>query len=208
MNWSALRISVCLSLLVFSACGTEKVESLPDGRGLLDAVYKNMGRIYSYHANALLEADGGQATIDGDFGVDRVRFTMQRFDGEQMRVLILDKMAYVSVGSDTSWSVDTTGGALAMSQLITGPAGPKLGVTRDQTVISVGTEQIDGYTTTHLRVERTAPIDIWVGIDSSAGPIVRRIRMPSTSTPGGSATITYTDFNKDFQISAPRVVQP
>lgn len=198
-----LRCTAVVCLVAFSACTTEKAEAPADGRSMLDAVYRSMGRVYSYHAVAVLEADGDRATIEGDFGVDRIRYTMERFDGEEMRVIVAGKVAYVSSGSDTSWSIDTTGGALAMSQLVTGPAGPRLGVTRDQKVVTIGTEQIDGHTTTHLRVERETPVDVWVGIDPKAGAVVHRVRLPSGAGPGSMATITYSDFNKYIEVHPP-----
>jgi hypothetical protein len=191
--------------IILSACTTEeKAPPPPDGRPLLEAAYRNMGRIFSYHALATLETDVGRATIDGDFGVERVRYTMLRFDGVSMRVIIDGKKAYVSAGADSSWSIDTTGGAIDMAQMVTAPAGPKLGLRAGEKVSTIATEEVDGLATTHLRVERAAPIDIWVGVDSALGGVIRRIRMPAGSA-GGVATITYSQFNKQYEIVPPVV---
>jgi hypothetical protein len=190
-----------LLLLMLAACSekTETPAPLPDGRPLLTAVYRDMGRVFSYHASATLEAGGDVATIDGDFGVERVRFTMKRFDGLTLKAKITGKDELISSGTDTVWRRDTAGVGVAMSQMITGPVGPRLALSPGDTVSTIGTEEIEGKSTTHLRLQRASPIDIWVGTDPKAGGVVRRIRLETTGMIPGIATITYSDFNKTWE---------
>jgi hypothetical protein len=204
-----LFFTILYSLASFSNASPEGDSAAASG--LLKEALGNMGRVTSYHALAELaarkhrRAGRPRAHIEGDFGTSLLAYGTLGFDGQQKEVIVIGRDVYTSSDGGKSWSKSTHQGAADLSQVITAPVNPHSKLEEQGEVRVLGTEQIAGTSTTHLRVEAVSPVDVWIIDDVRAGKVIRQIRLTITSDDGMDfdATIIYSDFNKPIEVKAP-----
>jgi hypothetical protein len=171
---------------------------------MLDSALENMGKLTSYHAVADLLIGEQKARIDGDFAVGKVAFTVDRVDGGHSKNIVIGRDGWVSSDGGSNWQKDTSEAGLGLSTMVTAPVSPNMGLTTQGSISLVGTEDVDGTPTTHLRVEAKSPVDLWISDEPNVGRVVRRIHLFTTAQDNDiNTTVTYSDFNTPVVIETP-----
>ena len=180
---------------------------------LLNEALDNMGKVNGYHALADLtinRQNAGsklKAQIEGDFGVGTSAYTTVGFDGKQTKIIAIGSDAYVTSDGGKTWHKNVNQNAADLSQMVTGPVNPRLKLADQGAVRTIGTEDVAGTSTTHLRVAAKSPVDVWIANDAQAGKVIRKVHLTITSDDGidFDTTVIYSDFNKQLDIKAPTI---
>jgi hypothetical protein len=177
-----------------------------DPKKLLNDALTTMGRATSYHARAEILIGKQKATIEGDFGVGKVDFTILRFDGKQTKHIIVHADAFISSDNGKTWEKDVNSNGAGLSNLVTAPVSPNLKLADQGPVKIINTEMIEGSSTTHVQVQAQSPVDIWIGDDSKLGKVVRKIHLVASADDTGNldTTVIYSNFDQPLNIKIPK----
>lgn len=172
----------------------------------LRAALASMAKLTSYHAKAVVLIGKQKALLEGDWGVGKVGFNLQRMDGKKTTNIVIGSAAFVSSDGGKTWAKEPPDLSVLLSNMVTAPISPAMRLADRGAVKSLGEEMIEGVKTSHLQLQAASPVDIWVADDAKFGKVVRKIHIIIKAEDGEfDATVIYGAYNQPVQIVAPPV---
>lgn len=196
------------------AGGEKEAEStLSEGSQILENALGSMAKATGYNIKGgLIIAKGKRAELTGAFGIKKMDLlTVSPDKKEKAHRIIVNDIAVISKDGDKTWKKDDDTASIALlSNTVTGPISPELGLPKEIDFKIVGEEEIEGEALLHLQGKvkdskgKEMSHEYWIAKDETLTTVIRRCKIPiEFNDMDAVADITYSDINSPKEVVLP-----